>query len=265
MRRPASLAAALAALLALAVLAACGSKHVTMSGKAKFAASAEENYQAGMELLKDEAYPDAQKFFEYVKTKFPFSKFAALADLRLADAKFDQQLWAEAVEAYNQFLQLHPNHEDADYAEFRMAKAHFKDAPGDFVLFPPASEKDQRQAEKAATALESFIQKYPGSKYLPEAQKLLEEAKGRLAEREWHVGEFYYKRRRWAGAAGRFETLVDKYPGSRHEVDALLKLADAAVRIDEKHRARTALQKLIVRHPQDPRRGEAEKLLAALR
>ena len=266
MRRPASLAAAaLAALLALAVLSACGSKHVTLSGQAKFAASAEENYQAGMELLKDEAYPDATKFFEYVKTKYPFSKYAALADLRLADVKFDQQLWAEAVEAYNQFLQLHPNHEDVDYAEFRMAKAYFKDSPGEFLLFPPASEKDQRQAEKAATALESFVQKYPSSKYLPEAQQLLAQAKDRLSEREWYVGEFYYKRRRWAGAAGRFETLVDKYPGSRHEVDALLKLADAAVKLDERHRARTALQKLIVRHPQDPRRGEAEKLLAALR
>jgi outer membrane protein assembly factor BamD len=37
------------------------------------------------------------------------------------------------------------------------------------------------------------------------------------------------------------------------------------VELDEKHRARTALQKLIVRHPADPRRGEAEKLLASLR
>jgi len=263
MRRPASLRAA--TLLAAFVLSACGSKHVSMSGQAKFAASAEENYQAGMELLKDEAYPEAQKFFEYVKTKYPFSKFAALAELRIADAKFAQQLWAEAVEAYNQFLQLHPNHEEGDYAEFRMAEAFFKDAPGDFVLFPPASEKDQRQMERAATALEAFVEKHPKSRYLPEAQKLLAQAKGRLADREWYVGEFYYKRRRWAGAAGRFEALVDKYPGSRHEVDALLKLADAALRLDEKHRARTALQKLIVRHPQDPRRGEAEKLLAALR
>lgn len=263
MRRPASLVAA--TLLAFAVLPACGSKHVTLSGQAKFAASAEENYQAGLELLKDGSYPEAQKFFEYVKTKYPFSKYAALSDLRVADAKYDQSLWAEAIEAYNQFLQLHPNHEDADYAELRMAKAFFKDAPGEFMLFPPASEKDQRQAERAVAALEQFVQKYPSSKYLPEAQKLLGEARTRLAEREWYVGEFYYKRRRWAGAAGRFETLVEKYPGSKHEVEALMKLADAAVRLDEKLRARTALQKLIVRHPQDPRRGEAEKLLASLR
>lgn len=79
------------------------------------------------------------------------------------------------------------------------------------------------------------------------------------------MGEFYFKREKWAGAAGRYEALVEKHPGSRHESEALLKLAQAYVKLDERHRARTALQKLIVSHPQDPRRAEAEHLLAQLR
>jgi len=58
---------------------------------------------------------------------------------------------------------------------------------------------------------------------------------------------------------------VEHFPGAPQEPEALLKLAQACVKLDEKYRARTALQKLIVKHPQDPRRPEAEKLLAALR
>ena len=95
--------------------------------------------------------------------------------------------------------------------------------------------------------------------------KLLAQANARLAEHEWYVGEFYFKRQLWAGAAGRYETLVEKYPGSRHEAEALLKLAESCVKLDEKYRARTALQKLIVSHPHDPRRAKAEELLAKLR
>jgi outer membrane protein assembly factor BamD len=95
--------------------------------------------------------------------------------------------------------------------------------------------------------------------------KLLAEGRGRLAAHEWYVGEYYWKRSRWAGAAQRYQTLVERYPGSAQEAEALLKLAQACVKLDEKHRARTALQKLIVKHPQDPRRPEAEKLLASLR
>jgi len=258
MRRPA------VAVLLLLALAAC-SKHVSFSGEVKLRPTAEENYQAGLELMKSESWPEAQKFFEYVRTKFPFTKYAALSDLKIADAKFGQHQYPEAADAYAQFVQLHPSHEDVDYAELRIGEAYFKDAPSNFALFPPAHEKDQRQVKKAADALRKFVGAHPTSKYLPAAQKLLAEADGRLAAHEWYVGEYYFKHRRWAGAAGRYETLVDKYPGSKHESEALLKLARAYVALEEKFRARTALQKLIAQHPQDPRRPEAERLLASLR
>ncbi len=259
MRRPLALAAL------LLTLAACGGKHVTLGGTPKFGKDAEDDYAAGVELLKDGSYPEAQKFFEHVKTKFPFSKFAALSDLRLADAKFDQKLWSEAIAAYEEFVRLHPTHEDVDYAEFRIGVAHLEDSPSDFVFFPPSFEKDQRQVAAAADAFKAFLQKYPNSKYAADAKKDLDRASARLAEHEWYVAEFYYKRDKWPGAANRYEALVDKYPGSRHEPEALLKLAQSCIKMDEKFRARTALQKLIVSHPKDPRRPEAEKLLAKLR
>jgi outer membrane protein assembly factor BamD len=248
----------------LIALAAC-SKHVSFSGEVKLLPSAEENYQAGMELLKSESWPEAQKFFEYVRTKYPFTKYAALADLRIAEAKFGQHLYAEAADAYAQFIQLHPSHEEVDYAEFRIGESYFKDAPGEFVLFPPTHEKDLRQVRKAVDQLRKFVEKNPKSKHLAAGKKLLAEAESRLSAHEWYVAEYYFKHRRWAGAAGRYETLVDKFPGSKHESEALLKLAQAYVAMEEKHRARTALQKLIVQHPKDPRRPEAERLLASLR
>jgi outer membrane protein assembly factor BamD len=256
---------AILAAAALTALAGCKTKHVSFTGEIKYGASAEQNYEAGVELLRDKSYPEAEKFFEYVKTKFPFSKYAPLAELRLADSKFAQDRFPESVEAYKQFVQLHPNHEEVEYAEFRQGLAHFKDAPSQFALFPPAHEKDQRQLQRASEALSKFLEKHPSSKYAAEAKKALDQSNSRLAEHEWYVAEFYFKRKRWAGAVGRYESLVDKYPGSKHEPEALMKLAQAAAAMDEKYRARTALQKLIVKHPQDPRRPEAEKRLAELR
>jgi outer membrane protein assembly factor BamD len=257
--------AALLSTLALLALAGCKTKHVSFTGELKYGTNAEENYNAGVDLLHDKTYTEAEKFFEYVKTKYPFSKFAPLAELRIADSKFDQDNFAEAIEGYKQFVKLHPNHEDVEYAEFRQGLAHFKEAPSQFALFPPAYEKDQRQLQRASEVLGQFLQKRPSSKYAPEAKKVLEQANARLSEHEWYVAEYYFKRKRWPGAVGRYEALVDKYPGSKHEPEALMKLAQAAIEMDEKYRARTALQKLIVKHPQDPRRPEAEKRLAELR
>lgn len=253
------------ALASLLALVACGTRHTTMTGKIKYGPSPEANYDAGVEELKGGNYAEAVKFFEYVKTKYPFSKYSPLSDLRLADLKYKQERYVEAADAYQQFVTLHPTHEEVDYAELRVGESYLKDAPGEFALFPPSYEKDQRQVEKAAKALRHFVDTRPDSKLAPEAKKLLADAEGRLAAHEWYVGEYYYKRSLWAGAAGRYETLVDRYPGSRHEAEALMKLARAYVALDEKHRARTALQRLIVKHPEDSRRPEAEKLLASLR
>jgi outer membrane protein assembly factor BamD len=256
--------AALAAAAAVA-LAGCPSKHTTFTGALKYGKTAEENYQNGLDELKAENWVEASKFFEHVRLKYPFSKYAALSELRIADVKFANDRFLEAADAYAAFAQLHPTSEEVDYAEFRSGVAHLRDAPSDFALFPPSWEKDQRQVKKAVEILDDFVKTKSTSKYNAEARKLLAEARGRLAAHEWYVGEYYYKRKRWAGAAGRYETLVDKYPGSTYEPEALMKLAEACIQIKENFRARTALQKLIVTHPQDPRRPQAEKLLASLR
>ena len=255
-------------LIAVAVLLpllACGSKRVSLTGEIRYGKTAEENYDAGLEEAKAERWDEATKLFEYVKTKYPFSKQAALADLQLADVKFRQELYTEAASAYSAFGQLHPNHEQADYARFRVGLSLFKDAPGDVALFPPAHEKDQRTLREAQKSLEEFLAAWPKSKYVPEAEKVLAEVRGRLAEHEWYAAKFYASREKWAGAAGRVETLLEKYPGSPREVDAMFLLAKAYEKMGERFRAQQALQKLVATHPDDPRRPEAERLLEKLR
>jgi outer membrane protein assembly factor BamD len=251
--------------VALLSLAACASSRVSITGEIKYGKDAEQNYQYGQEELKAEHWPEAQKFFEHVRARYPFSKYAALAELRLADAKFLQGRYQESAEAYQAFAQLHPTHEDADYAEYRAALSRYQDAPADFVLFPPAHEKDQRQVAEAVKLLEGFLAAHRDSRLRPDVEKLLAQARSRLAEHEWYVADFYWTRQRWAGVTGRLEGLVKQYPGSRHEPEALLRLAKAWLRLDERFRAQQALQRLLARHPADPRRAEAEALLASLR
>jgi outer membrane protein assembly factor BamD len=251
--------------LALLLLAACATQHSSLSGDLKYGKTAEDDYKSGVDELKDKNYPEATRFFEHVKTKYPFSRFAALSELRLADVKFEQDRFVEAVDAYQQFLKLHPTHEDADLAAFRIGLAHWKDGPSSFVLFPPSYEKDLAQVRDAAKSFQDFLKQYPSSKYRPEAEKDLAAARKLLADHEWYVAEFYASRGHWAGVAARLESLVKEYPGSGRDADALLQLAQAYVKLDERYRAQQALQQLLVKHPQDPRRPQAEKLLASLR
>ena len=245
----------------LLLAAACA----TVGGELQYGKSAEDGYRVGEEELRKHNFPDATRAFEHVKNKYPFSKFAALSELRLADVKFDQDHFVEAAEAYRAFVKLHPTNDQVDYAAFRAGLSHWKQAPSGFFLFPPMEEKDLSDVREAAKATDEFVKKYPDSKYRAEAEKIAARARDLLADHEWYAAQFYAKRDRWAGAAGRLEALVKEYPGSAREPAALLQLAEAYVKLDERFRAQQTLQQFIVKHPQDPRRDQAEKLLASLR
>jgi outer membrane protein assembly factor BamD len=252
-------------LFALLPLLACASGRVSFTGEIRYAKTAEENYEAGLDEMKKENWVESGKFYEHVRTKYPFSKYAALAELRLADSKYLQSRFPEAAESYTAFVTAHPTHDEADYAAFRAALSRYHDAPSDFFIFPPAFEKDQKALRSAAELLTAFLKERPHAAQVAEARKLLAEVNGKLAAHEIYVAEFYWKRERWAGAAMRYEGLVRDFPGLAQEPEALLRIGQAYARLEEKFRAQQALQKLIARYPQDPRRVEAEKLLGKLR
>lgn len=254
----------LAAVL-LAALPACHTRYTTLSGNLRLGATAEENYQHGVDEMKDKNYAEALRFFEYVKAKYPFSALSAQSELRGADIKYNQGRYLEAAGAYEAFSKDHPSSEEIDYAQHRAALSHLEAAPGDFALFPASYEKDLRQARMAADGAKDFLAKRPDSKYAPDERQVLARAEQRLGDHDWYVAEFYYKRGYWAGAASRYRELVDSFPGAEHERDAYLKLAHAYVKMNEKFQARQALQQLIAKHPDGPERPEAEKLLESLR
>ena len=252
---------AAAAALSLLAFSACAKKAPAV----KYESPAEEDYVLGTAELEDRNFPDAQKILEKVRTKYPYSKYGVLAELRLADLRYDQGKFIEAADAYQTFVKIHPSSPEVDYAAYRAALSRWNDAPSDFFLFPSVHERDLAQVSKAADGLALFVEKYPGSKYAPEAKEKLAKIRDVLAERDWYAFEFYKKRERWQGAAFRLERLMKDYPGSTREPEALWQLADMYLKLSERYRAQQALQQLVVKFPDSQQRAGAEKLLAELR
>ena len=231
----------------------------------KYESQAEQEYAAGVNALEGRDFPDAQKILERVRTKYPYSKYGALAELRLADLRYEQGKFIEAADAYQTFVKIHPSSPQVDYAAYRAAMSRWADAPTDFFLFPPVHERDLAQISKAADGLASFVEKFPGSRFAPDAREKLAKARDILAERDWYAFEFYKKREKWQGAAFRLEKLMKDFPGSAREPEALWQLADMYVKLSERFKAQKTLQTLIVKYPTSSQRGNAEKLLVDLR
>lgn len=82
------------------------------------------------------------------------------------------------------------------------------------------------------------------------------------AEKEFKIGLFYAKKGSWRAAAGRFEEAAKWNPGY---LEAFLKLADAAEKLNDRPRAKQALEQFLEAAPEDDRRvGAVKKRLAAI-
>ncbi len=255
------------ALILLLLCACAGGKDgidITKPVTGAEASNAAKAYEKGLQEKKDQNPLEATRFFEYVRNNFPYSQYASLAQLAIADMAFERDDWGLAATQYQDFVKSHPSHPKADYAAFRVGLAYFNDRPSNVFLLPPSHEKDQAPVRQALEALNRFVNSYPKSDFVPKAREMIHDCRQLLAAHERYVAEFYWKREQWKGAAGRFMALADTYgdlSGGKVHGDALWRAAQAYRNAKNPEEERKALQRLVQEAPQDPHRGEAEAML----
>jgi outer membrane protein assembly factor BamD len=215
--------------------------------------TAKENYDRGLAALKSEDWLEAIKYFQFVRTKFGFSKWATLAELGIADANFGREKYQEAVDGYRVFAKSHPTHEMVQngYAAFRIGESFYKEIPSEWFLVPPAYEKDQGPVKDAMRELSNFIEEFADSPYREKARKLVADCVKRLADHELYVADFYLGRNKPQAAVGRLEWLLKEYPNSQVEPQVLLLLGRTYMKMEKPKEARSAFERLIAAHPKD--------------
>ncbi len=263
-RRARPLAALAATLFALALVVGCGGK--TGTGAVDYSVSAQQNYEKGLKELGQKDWIAAAKYFSFIRSRFPYSKFAVLAELRLADAEFGAGHHLQAIDSYKLFVKFHPTHEMVanGYASFRIGEAYYKMLPGDWWILPPSYEKDQSATVDAGRELRKFVQKYPKSPFVKRAKEMLTKVNKRLARHEWYVAKFYWDRGKPMGTVLRLRRLLDQYPGTHFDGDALWLLGRAYVKVKMPDRARGVWERLIKEHPRHKRADDAKRALKDL-
>jgi len=211
-----------------------------------YSLTAKQNYDKGAAELKDENYQEATRYFSFVRQKFPFSKYAVLAELALADTQFERSNYQEAIDAYKNFLRLHPTHERVEdgYVAYKICDCYVREMPDDFFLLPPSYEKDQTAVHDALRELNDFIDKYPDSKYMADARKARREVLRRLIEHEVYVARFYLERDHPQSAILRLQTALRLYPDSGREPELLLALGETHLQMGNPSQAKQAFQKV---------------------
>jgi outer membrane protein assembly factor BamD len=251
-------------LAAIGLLAGCGGAPQKLGKKLSYADNARVAYVRALQKFYDNNCLEAEPLMRNVRREYPYSRFAALADLRVADCNFKDGKYSEAIEAYNQFVRYRPSHSEVPYARFQAARAHFEQIPSEWLLSPPTYERDLHYAEESLRLFRRMILDFPDDPLVPRAQYFVERALKLLAAHEMYVATFYFDRDYPRAAAGRLNTLLRSYPGTGYDAQALYMLGESYQKMRDPTDARRAFEQLIARHPGDSYAKKAQSQLSSL-
>lgn len=201
-----------------------------------------------------ERYEEALRRYSDIKNKYPYSNFATKAELAIADVYYKQESYAEAQISYQMFKDLHPTHPQIDYVQFRIGMSYFKQLPS-------TVDRDLSLANDAILNLSELIRKYPNSEYVKEAKDNRSAAIKMLAEKEEYIADFYFKRKIYDSALGRYEGLYKNYGGLGFESKALSRAAICAIKIGDEPKAKQLANILYSKYPNTPEAAAVKKEL----
>lgn len=198
-------------LLAILLLSGCGLLPKEKDKTRDWNAS--KFYTEAKEALREGDYEQAIEYYEKLEARFPFGRYAMQAQLDVAYAyyKFDEP--EAAIAALDRFIKLHPQNPHVDYAYFMKGIVNFNRSLGFVERFIPTdtSQRDPGAALDAFNDFSELVQKFPASKYSPDARKRMIYLRNNLAAYEVHVAKYYLERGAYVAAANRCVYVLEKF------------------------------------------------------
>ncbi len=209
------------------------------------------------EQIDKKDYEEARTTLLEIKNRDLSKKFAALAQLKTADSYVKEGEPELAVIEFQRFLEVYPDHKYAVYAQYQLSMVHFSQIEG--------PERGYSGAAKALEEFERLKKTFPRNPYKEIVELRIEKCKIIIADYEFLVAEFYYKKGSYSSAIGRFEGLMKKYPNYKREADVLFYSGMSYKNMGQKDKAAEYLNRLIEKYPNYKITKTAKKELATIK
>lgn len=241
----------------------CAADEKRAESPVEYAANAKKAYEDALEAFFDRDWEVAKPRMEEVKRKYGYSRYARLAELRIADASFHQENYAEAVTAYKSFVHDYPNDPEVVYARYRITRCQFLSS-GDSVIMPPLEERDLSSVRDAYASITAFLSDYPDYKKRAELDYMLAVVSGMMVRHELYVARYYLDRGNFDAAITRCEYSLQNYKNTGLEPEALVLLGETYMKKKERRRARQLFSHVLEAYPDSAFTVPARKFLALL-
>ena len=188
-------------------------------------------------------------------------------------AFFEEEKYVKSSQQFNIIVERASHTDLGDDALFFLAESYFLNEDYDLALiefeklvsrmgFSPYIEKsrwricetlmllspnfyhDQDSSLKAITQIQEFLDDFPNSEYSKDADKLINELRTRLAEKNMETGKLYIKLKAYDSAMTSYEVVVNEYYDTKFFNDANMEIIRCLVLLNKSDKAKQFLEDL---------------------
>lgn len=195
-------------IILLGVTTACNSyqKMLNNPDVASKYKAAEAYYEVG-------EYRRANRLYEQILPSYRGKPQGQRVTFFFANSYLQTKDYYLAAYQFESFINSFPKSNKLEEASFLAAKCYY--------LLSPRYSLDQTNTNDALDKLQIFIDNYPNSEYLSEANSYVQELQTKLEKKDFEISKQYHTIRDYKAAINSFDNFIASYPGTPFREDAL--------------------------------------------
>jgi len=243
-------------LLLLAVIAASGCAHFKKGHNTdEFEGMpVEQIYSRAHNMVRHGNYAGAVTVYKRLIAQYPYGAYTEQALMETAYAQYKQGVNDDAVSTIDRFIRTYPTHRNTVYMYYLRGLV---DSNRDTVFLQrvwklDSSRRDLATPMQAFNDFKTVAERYPNSRYAVDARKRMETLRDLFAQHELETALYYLRRGADVAAVDRAKYLLETYPQSSHQNDAVAVLAEAYTQLGNQTLAADAKRVLQLNDPNHP-------------
>ncbi|HEY5780641.1 MAG TPA: outer membrane protein assembly factor BamD [Lysobacter sp.] len=189
----------------------------------------EELYGKAHKSMTQGNWSAAENTFKRLVAQYPYGPYTEQALVETAFAQYKSGKQDDAISSIDRFIRTYPTHKNIAYMYYLRGLSN---SNRDTVFLQQVWSLDASRRD-LATPLQAFndfsivADRYPNSRYADDARKRMRGLRDMFARHELDTALYYLRRTAYVAAANRAKFLLETYPQSQYQNDAVATLAVA--------------------------------------
>ena len=229
------------------LLMGCGKKNVHLEEDLS------PRFEKAMGYFDKGKYSRAKDEFDYIIMADPGSKISNESQYYMAESMFQIEEYDEASIAFDRYVRFSPDYSKIEKARYRICECA--------INFSNSYQREQSQTHRALEQLQMFIEDFPASDLIDDAEDAMLALRLKLAQKDYEVGRMYLKLEEYDSALIYFRSVLNHYYDTSFSDDARVGIIFTHILNDNREGAKSYFKSQKERFLSENKYKEAETLL----